>query len=527
MKITYARKGTESVFDRDTNQVVIGRPKQGVTVDLDLTPDQGASRPHARIWIEGGQYWIEDLGSINGTLVDGRPIIGKGKVQLKPGQSIHISETTLSLEAATEDDANRRAPSSPSDDTQSAQPRAVRLDIRETIDASAPAFTAAGKDPDATRRLALLYELPLQFGVDGGLDAVFQTITERVVEVIPNAMRGALLVRDRTTGELLPKGSVPLGQPAVSETLVKRAMQERRGFVWHRGPDLTASQGEYHIEAGMYVPLMWKDEVLGVVCVDNQQGGPAFNEDDLRLLAAVAHHAAMAAVQNRLQEDLRRNAALLGRLMTNFSPKIREQLLSRARHGRLRLGGEKSEVAILMSDIRGFTQLTAGMETDDVVDLLNDYLSALVEIIFKFDGTVDKFGGDSILAVFGSPEPDPQMYEKAVRAAIAMQAAMGQVSERRLAHRQVPCTIGIGVHCGEVLHGFIGSKERMEFTIIGSPVNQTARYAAGAAGNEILISRDLWQRTYRLVDSEPVTIETKHEGNFQAFRIKGHKTGKL
>jgi adenylate cyclase len=273
----------------------------------------------------------------------------------------------------------------------------------------------------------------------------------------------------------------------------------------------------------MYVPLMWKGRALGAACVDNSEGGTLFTADDLRLMLAVAHYAAMAAMQTQLQNDLRRNAALLGRLLTNFSPKIRDKLLSRAAHGRLRPGGEKSEVVILVSDIRGFTLLTSGMDTDDVVDLLNDYFSTLADAIFQHDGTVDKITGDAILAVFGCPEPDSMRHEKAVRAALAMQSAMAEVSEQRKRRGQVTCTIGIGVHCGEVLHGFIGSNDRMELTIIGEAANWTARYCAGAAGGEILISPALHQRLWRYVDAESTAIETKHEGRLNAYRLKGMK----
>ncbi len=238
-------------------------------------------------------------------------------------------------------------------------------------------------------------------------------------------------------------------------------------------------------------------------------------------MLAVAHYAALAATQNQLQDELRRSAALLGRLLTNFSPKTRGQLLARAGRGRLRLGGEKSEVVILESDIRGFTALSAGMDTDDVVDLLNDYFSALVDAIFRHDGTVDKFIGDAVLAVFGSPEPDALRHEKAVRAALAMQAAMAEVSERRRRRGRATCAIGIGIHCGEVLHGFIGSNERMELTIIGDAVNWTARYCAAATSGEILISPALHQRMWRLIDSELIAIETKQEGRLAAYRLKG------
>jgi adenylate cyclase len=325
------------------------------------------------------------------------------------------------------------------------------------------------------------------------------------------------------TGELLLKAHVPVGQPSISMTLATRTMARRRGFIWRDSLDPSQSQILNRMKTGMYVPLIWKDRVLGVACVDNEQTKTIFSMDDLRLMLAVAHYAAMAAAQNQLQDELRRNSVLFGRLLTNFSPKLRETLVSRAAHGRLRLGGERSEVVILESDIRRFTQLTSGMDSDDVMDLLNDYFSALIDAIFKHDGTVDKINGDAILAVFGSPEPDSLRNEKAVRAALAMQSAMTEVSEARRRRRQVTCTIGIGVHCGEVLHGFIGSNDRMQLTVIGDVANWTARYCAGAAGGEILISPALHQRLWRYIDAELVRIDTKHEGLLSAYRLTGVK----
>jgi adenylate cyclase len=198
-------------------------------------------------------------------------------------------------------------------------------------------------------------------------------------------------------------------------------------------------------------------------------------------------------------------------------------LLARAANGRLGPSGERSEVVILISDIRGYTKLSAGMDTDDVMDLLNDYLSALVDAIFKYDGTVDKIAGDGIFAVFGSPEPDPLRHEKAIRAAVAMQSVMSEISEERRRRGLVTCEIGIGVHCGEVLHGFIGSKDRMEWKIIGEAANWTDRYCSGASGGEILISPAMHQRLWRYVDTELTTIDTKHEGRLRAYRLKGIK----
>jgi adenylate cyclase len=522
VRILYRHRGTEKIFDQPCEAVVLGRPRQGVHVDIDLAPDLRVSRPHARISVAEGRYWIEDLGSANGTEIDGEQIKGKGKLRLEPGQTIRISDTTIKVEIfAAQSDPRHNLDL---DDRTLITTLDTRLDIDAMIDAAAPVFDPGEPiDPARAQALSLLYELPLRFGEETELDTLFQTIIERLVAIIPAASRGALLLEDAESGSLLLKAHVPAGQPSVSMTLASRTMARREGFIWREGMDPSQSQFLNRIKAGMYVPLMWKGRALGAVCVDNSDDGTLFTAEDLRLMLAVAHYAAMAAMQTQLQNDLRRNAALLGRLLTNFSPSIRDKLLSRAAHGRLRPGGEKSEVVILVSDIRGFTLLSSGMDTDDVVDLLNDYFSALTDAIFQHDGTIDKITGDAILSVFGCPESDPMRHEKAVRAALAMQSAMRDVSDHRKRRGQVTCSIGIGVHCGEVLHGFIGSNDRMELTIIGEAANWTARYCDGAAGGEILISPALHQRLWRFVDAELTTIQTKHEGALSAYRLKGIK----
>jgi adenylate cyclase len=523
LRIRYRHRDAEKIFDEPCETVVLGRPRQGVHVDIDLTPDLRVSRPHARISIGNGHHWIEDLGSANGTELEGEQIKGKGKLRLESGQTIRISDTTVEVEIPVNQTGLGGVLDL--DDRTLVVTHDTRLDIDAMIDAAAPVFERGqGDEPARAQALSLLYELPLRFGEETELDTLFQTIIERLVAIIPAASRGALLLEDSETGELLLKAHVPAGRPSVSMTLASQTMARRQGFIWHEGMDPSRSQFLNRIKAGMYVPLIWKGRTLGAACVDNSEGGTLFTEDDLRLMLAVAHYAAMAAMQTQLQNDLRRNAALLGRLLTNFSPSIRDKLLARAAHGRLRPGGEKSEVVILVSDIRGYTLLSAGMDTDDVVDLLNDYFSALTDAIFQHDGTIDKITGDAILAVFGCPEPDPLRYEKAVRAALAMQCAMAEVSEQRKRRGQVTCAIGIGVHCGEVLHGFIGSNDRMELTIIGEAANWTARYCAGAAGGEILISPALHQRLWRHVDAELTAIDTKHEGKLNAYRLKGVKS---
>jgi adenylate cyclase len=373
----------------------------------------------------------------------------------------------------------------------------------------------------ADDRLQLLCELPLQFGEQTCLESLLQIIVERLTAVIPGAVRGALLLVEEGTGNLLLKAHLPPGRPAVSLKLAQRAIHQREAFILSEDQDANASMQELSSMSSMYAPLLWQDEVLGVVCVDNPRRGQPFADADLRLLLAVARYAALAVANLRLQSESQQNALLLGRVLTSFSPKVRERLLTKARQGKMRLGGDRSEVTILCADIRGFTRLSASMDAQEVMDLLNHYFPTLVDAVFRFNGTVDKYIGDAILAVFGSPDPDSAQYENAARAAAHMQSAMSVTNAERRKRGLTTCDIGIGIHCGEVLHGFIGSPDRMEFTVIGDVVNKATRYCDSAKAGEILISPKVYEYIWRMIQAETCNISTKHEGILPAYKLIG------
>lgn len=527
MQITYSYQSKEAVFDHETalGEVVIGRRKAGVVVDLDLTPDAKVSRPHARVWTEDGQYWIADLDSAHGTQVNGVEIKGQGRQRLQPGDTIRVGDTTLRVEIPVgQEDSGKTLPPEDVPD------RELLKGITQSLDASEPVFaTAETAATDAERRLALLYELPLQFGKETGLNELLQLIVERVVDVIPGAKRGVLLlVGDRTGGEFVLGAHLPLGEPAFSATLARRAMQRQEAFIWSRdtsaesvgdsaGAEMPGSVFEHRIESAMYAPLLWEKESLGVLCVDNCETCGAFSGADLRLLQAVAHHAAVAVANLQLQDKLKREVKALNNFMKLVSPQVAEQL--KHRRGRIRLGGEYRDVTILFSDMRGFTSLSAQMEAEDVTEMLEDYFSRLVPIIFKQQGMVDKFVGDAIVAVFGSPQPDDQQHLHAIQAAVEMQTAMREVNTRRREQHKHTGELGIGIHCGEVVQGFIGSPERMEYTVIGDAVNRASRYCDGAGKGEVLISPEVYQRVWNSVKVKRTAITTKHEGDMKAYCI--------
>jgi len=237
---------------------------------------------------------------------------------------------------------------------------------------------------------------------------------------------------------------------------------------------------------------------------------------------AVAQHAAMAVANQLLQEELRRESAIKSNLLRQFSPKIAERLLKH--RGRLPLGGQRSEVTILFADIRGFSKLSRDLEPEDIVELLNCYFSALTSVIFFYDGSVVQYVGDTILSVFGSPEPDSNHYEQAVHAALGMQAKMHELNSTREAVGKITCNIGIGVHCGEIVHGFVGMPDSMGFSVIGDAVNRTARYCAGAKEGEVLVSSTLYERVWRIIPyAEAVTIDAKFNESLSAYRVTNSK----
>jgi adenylate cyclase len=282
---------------------------------------------------------------------------------------------------------------------------------------------------------------------------------------------------------------------------------------------MSASMVAIKIRTGMYVPLMWQGACIGVLFVDNPHSRKAFSEEDLRFLLSVANYAASAVANRLLQDDIEQNNRTLQNLLTNFSPKIRNRLLDKSKAGKLQPGGEKSVVTILLSDLRGFTKTSSTLDAQVVVEMLNDYFSALGPEIFRHDGTIDKFIGDAILAIFGSPEPDPYHVWRALQAAIEMHRQMDAVNERRRSNNLPVCEMGIGIFSGEVLHGFIGAEDRLEYTVIGDTVNKASRFCDGANGGEILLGTLSYEAVAGHVKAHYREITTKNGSVLPAYVV--------
>ena len=245
-------------------------------------------------------------------------------------------------------------------------------DIAEMVDAAQPPFFTLRDMPDsdalsyAVRQLEALHELGRELGSVDTIDGLLDSLRNHVQHAIPAAQRGAVLLSNEQ-GKLLMKVHWPAGQHSVSMTWATRASEERQAFIWSadqkEGGDIPQTALLYKVQCAIYVPLIWEDEVFGVVYVDSFVNRQAFKRADLDLLRTIAEQTAMFFEINLLQSRLRDEEQVQASLLRQFSPHMVQRLLED--QGRLGLGGERADPAtVLMADVRGFTALSAQMEAD-------------------------------------------------------------------------------------------------------------------------------------------------------------------
>ncbi|HLF28360.1 MAG TPA: adenylate/guanylate cyclase domain-containing protein [Anaerolineae bacterium] len=184
----------------------------------------------------------------------------------------------------------------------------------------------------------------------------------------------------------------------------------------------------------------------------------------------------------RQQQESARVKDVLGRYLSH---QVARQILAQ---GGLNVHGERREITVLFADLRGFTPLSETLPPETVVRLINEFLAAMTEVVFKYDGTLDKFLGDGLMAIFGAPLSHPDDVRRALNCAIEMQAAFERLRARWRSQSLPEPGLGIGLHTGEAVVGSIGSDQRLDYTAIGDTVNLAQRLQALAAPGQILMS---------------------------------------
>ncbi|MDX6692694.1 MAG: adenylate cyclase, partial [Blastocatellia bacterium] len=236
----------------------------------------------------------------------------------------------------------------------------------------------------------------------------------------------------------------------------------------------------------------------------------AFKPDDLELITAVAAQTAVAVENARAHERLAREEvarANYGRFLPEY---VVKQMLENPES--FKLGGINQRITVLFADIRGFTRLSEHAQPEKVVQLLNKYFSAMTDIIFAHGGTLDKYIGDGLMALFGAPTATPQDATNALNTAVAMQRRITGINEELRAEGFPEIGAGIGLHTGEATVGYIGSERRSEYTAIGDTVNLASRLESNAKGGQILLSAETAQAAgsrYTLRPLEPIMVKNR------------------
>jgi len=347
---------------------------------------------------------------------------------------------------------------------------------------------------------------------------------------IMNVDRVSILLLEEATNELVPRISkgrtgTAAASKHVPQSIARKAVDERVAILSDNAAADERFKGQsiliQSVRSAMCTPLMGTDQqVLGILYVDNLTATHSFADEDLEFLIAFGSLAAVGIESSRRSERLRREALVLSNFQRYFSPNIAAVIAQQQDAGRL--PSQKRPVVIFFSDIRGFTPLSETMGPDDIATLLTEYFTEMVEIVFEHSGTLDKFMGDAIMALWGTPIVHEDDAGRAMQCALDQLSALEKMNVKWKEQGRPELGIGIGINFGEVFAGNIGSDRRLEYTVIGDAVNTASRLCSSAGANEILISEAFYKQLKKPPKVEPLEpIQVKGKAKkVPVYRVK-------
>jgi adenylate cyclase len=359
------------------------------------------------------------------------------------------------------------------------------------------AFDQIAADPQQLRldyeRLRITWELTRDIGLERDFDKLLEKILQALFRFV-KADRGVILLKD-AEGQLQPRAArrrdgtdAPI---QVSSTILNHIIKEKAAVLTHDASmDFAASKGKSmilnRISSAIVVPLLHEGDVLGALWLDSESLAQ-FQQKDLEMITAVGNQAAMFIENNFLQRKVEQEIVTRERFSRLLSPNVAEQVIS----GKLevKLGGALvNDCTVFNSDIRGFTRMSEGATPETMIDMLNEYFEMMVETIFKYEGTLDKFMGDGIMALWGAPAHNPDDAIRCVQSSLEQMERLGQFNRLRVERNQMPLAIGIGIHTGPLVAGYVGSSKALSYTVIGDTANTSARLCGIALAGQIIVS---------------------------------------
>jgi adenylate cyclase len=487
--------------------------------------DRIISKEHAQIQrAADGRYLLRDLRSLNGTFMRGERIADH---YLLDGDEFTMGSTRIVfVDKPKVDDGLQRV---------TIAPGLTESHIRGRIQANTGDFMPERQIADDKNlrrdyeRLRIGHELARAVGSELDLDKLLPKILDKAFELV-GADRGVILLID-DKGELSPRFvKTRSGKSDPNIVLSKTVMAEvvnNKAAVLSSDATMDARFSGAHsiimqgIRSTMTLPLLHAGELLGIMHLDSLFTSNAFTEKDLQICTGMAAQAAISIQNARLASRIEKEAQTRAQISRLIPPSIVEQVVK----GELVIekGGRLSECTMLFSDIRGFTTMSDGRPPQEIVNTLNEYFEVMVDILFKYTGTLDKFVGDEIIGLFGAPIALDDAPYKAVSCAIAMLQALEEFNRTRAAENQAPIRIGIGINTGNVITGSIGSTRALQYTAIGDAMNVASRLVNVASSGEIIISEDTYKHVAGRVEAAalpPVKVKGKAE-ELKVFRITG------
>lgn len=537
VKITDA-SGRQWQYDLTAQTVcTIGRAPDNLVV-LD---DPRASRYHSHIKTsENGVATIIDGAIISGQLKRSANkvfINGEARYEhvLKNGDRVTIGASTLRYEQPPEErTSDLHYDDKPLGHTQ------LRISANEVMStvlrSSKPDVVGSQQDKmlETLQRkaniLAALYEMSKTLGSSFDLTAIFAKATDIIFRSTPADRVVALLadgmdpdnpeevqltaIATRARDEKLEAHARKL---TIGRTITRKVMKDRVALLSQdaasdeqfAGVDSIVSQG---VRSTICAPLATETSVHGAIYADRLDPFGGFKPDDLELISAVAAQTAIAVENARAHERLAREEVARANYSRFLPEYVVKQMLENPES--FKLGGVNQTITVLFADIRGFTRISEHAPPEKIVALLNKYFSAMTDIIFAHGGTLDKYLGDGLLALFGAPTTTPQDAGNALNAAVAMQRRIIGINQELRGEGVLEIGVGIGLHTGEATVGYIGSERRSEYTAIGDTVNAASRLESNSLGGEILISdatAKAARSRYALKPRPPIKVKNREQ----------------
>jgi adenylate cyclase len=532
-KLVFKEGETVTSYPIEKPEVKIGR---GSDNDI-IINDFGVSRHHATVVVNDSERYIIDLNSRNGTRINNIPVTTRG--DLKDGDEINLGKFSIRFTRTTDDKVSLEAEKELLGPGTFIKPisevNKIISDVIQMADSSDKHQIAFTDIEKSNQILGVLIQVAKSLLTVQPLDEVLNLVMNMVFDHLP-AERGFLMLYDEQTRELIPKvvkyrnPAADTGKISISKTITNKVYSDRVSILTSDAQmdprfDGGASIMFHNIRSAMCAPLWNKDEVIGVVFIDSSTKTGSFAPFDLDLLTALSNYAAIGIEQARLNEKIKEEIKRRGQLERYHSPAVINRILSSSSNDSS-LDAQEVDVSVLFCDIVNFTTMSENMEPHRVSLLLNDYFSEMTDIIFRHDGTLDKFIGDAIMAIFGAPLQMKDHADRAVKAALEMRDRLQEMNREKFIENKI--NIRIGINSGRVVAGDIGSPKRIEYTVLGNTVNIASRLESSVAKpGQIVVGKN----TYEDVKTR---FETRELGEFSlkglekssmVYEIIGEKTG--